>query len=177
MKNWLRIIFDDVVSFWIMATVSLCLGLLLNQFRDKPLSLIYQTKAERLQMAVSRIESNRQAPAELSGNLSLDDMRSFVEERRGVILDARPEVFHRLGHIPGALSLPRDDFENAYNKLKSRLERNKNASLIVYCSGSSCEDSMLVQEALAKLGYAHVAIFHGGWGEWNGAGFPEEKTQ
>jgi transposase len=41
----------------------------------------------------------------------------FVQEKRGLVLDARVEVYHRLGHVPGALSLPIQFFELGYAKL------------------------------------------------------------
>jgi rhodanese-related sulfurtransferase len=91
-------------------------------------------------------------------------------------LDARPEIFYRLGHVPGALSLARDDFENAYAQLKERLEKDKNQPLIIYCSNSSCEDSHLVQSALLKLGYVNVAVFSGGWATWTQEKLPEETN-
>ncbi len=58
---------------------------------------------------------------DLPGEITLDQMSDLVDEKKVLILDARPEIFHRLGYIPGALSLPRDDFENAYKILQSRL--------------------------------------------------------
>src|SRR5690606_30147899 len=84
----------------------------------------------------------------------------------GIVLDARPEVFHRIGHIPGALSLPREDFENAYASLKEVLEVDKEQIIVVYCSSMSCQDSELVRRALTALGYSRVAILTGGWAAW-----------
>jgi rhodanese-related sulfurtransferase len=169
----------DMLSFWIIGTASLCVGLLLNQFRDKPLSLVYQTKVERLQLAVTKIgisQLTRRAPEALPVSLSLDEFRSFAEQKRGLVLDARPELFHRLGHVPGAISLPREALESGYAKLKAQLESDKSQPLVVYCSGISCEDSIMVQQALVKLGYTHVSIFRGGWDEWSDAGLPVEKA-
>jgi rhodanese-related sulfurtransferase len=173
-------ILRDILLFWIVGTASLCVGLLLNQFRDKPLSLVYQTKAERLQLAVAKMgttQVTRKAPEVLPVSLSLDEFRLFAERKRGLVLDARPELFHRLGHVPGAISLPREAFESGYTQLKAQLESDKNQPLVVYCSGISCEDSIMVQEALVKLGYTHVSVFRGGWDEWTDAGLPVEKAQ
>ncbi len=165
-----------------MATTSLCVGLLLNQFRDKPLPLVYQSKQERLEQAVSRIAASEapkhnSATGPFSQNLSLDEFRVFVKEKRGLVLDVRPEIFHRLGHVPGALSLPREDFEKSYARLKSKLETDKNQPIVLYCPGGSCDDSELVQKGLVRLGYTQVVVFRGGWTAWTQAGLPEEKTR
>lgn len=178
--NW-NILKQDMMTMWLMATIALCVGLLINQFRDKPLPLIYQSKGDRLDVVVTKMAEtpkmteNRQPT--LQRELTLEQFRSFVESKSGLVLDARPEIFHRLGHVPGALSLPRDDFETSYLKLRGLLEKNKSQAIVLYCSSSSCEDSALVLKALTKLGYTNIAVFHGGWSEWTQAGLKEENTQ
>jgi len=171
-------LFRDIQGVWFIATLSVCLGLLLNQLHNQPLPLAYQSKIERLRQAVAHL-SGDDLPQNLTlagKELSLSEFQKFVKNKQGLILDARPEIFHRLNHVPGARSLPRDDFENAYNHLKETLEKDKNQPLVVYCSGASCEDSEMVQQALVKLNFTNVAVFRGGWSEWTQAGLPEEKT-
>lgn len=173
---------SDLMAIWLVATTALCVGLLINQFRDTPLPLIYKGKAERLQDSVQRIASKESAPApapaiHLPEKLSLEEFSSYVENKRGLILDARPEIFHRLGHVPGALSLPRDDFEKAYAALKDKLESDRSQPIVIYCSGASCEDSGLVKKSLASLGFTNLALFEGGWSGWTNAKKPEEAAQ
>jgi len=170
---------SDLMSFWILATMALCMGLVTNQLKDKPLPLVYQTKAERMGIeTVAEKDFQSKAPSISlpSGEISLSDFKKLVDQGSVLILDARPEVFHRISHIPGAISLPRDDFRASYEKLKDRLEKDKSQKIIVYCAGSSCEDSRMVQAALIKLGYGNVTVFRGGWSEWSAAGLPEEKA-
>jgi 3-mercaptopyruvate sulfurtransferase SseA len=171
----------DFLLLWLLATSALCMGLVINQFRDKPLPLTYKNKAERLQEVVQKITApppsvpaTENAP--LPAKMTLEDFAVYVDGRKGLILDARPEIFHRLGHVPGALSLPREDFENGYNTLKARLEADQAQPLVVYCSSSSCEDASLVRKSLAGLGYTNLAVFEGGWSEWTAAGKPEETA-
>lgn len=172
----------DLFVLWIVATASLCVGLLLNQFRDKPLSMIYQTKEERLDQAVAQISAQEnsavnatQSLQSLPQSLSVEEFKLFVENKQGIVLDARPEIFHRLGHVPGALSLPREEFEKTYPKLKIQLEPYKDRPIAIYCSSSSCHDSELVRKALTSLGYAQIAIFRDGWNGWTQANLPQEK--
>jgi 3-mercaptopyruvate sulfurtransferase SseA len=100
-----------------------------------------------------------------------------VENKRGLVLDARPEIFHRLGHVPGALSLPRDDFETGYAALKGKLEADRSQAIVIYCSNASCEDSGLVKKSLSALGFINIALYEGGWSDWTNAKKPEETAQ
>ncbi|MCC7518024.1 MAG: rhodanese-like domain-containing protein [Verrucomicrobiae bacterium] len=164
-----------------MTTIALGLGLLLNQFRDAPLPLLYQSKQVRFEQEVARLvplETPRHSVVASSAvrEVGLEEFREFVSGRRGLVLDARPEIFHRLGHVPGALSLPRDDFEKAYARQRSKLEGNKDLPVAVSCSDAHCEDGRMVAEALQRLGFRHVLLFKGGWAEWTRAGLPEERS-
>jgi rhodanese-related sulfurtransferase len=176
----------DFLQVGILITVGLCAGLLINQFRDAPLPWIYQSKTERLDRAVTGLaakaanvpEEEKAAPAShetVPESLTLEQFQACVTGKKALILDARPELFHRIGHVPGSIALPRDEFEVYYKKHQVEMERNKAQPLVIYCSGGSCEDSGLVSETLKKLGYTNVGIFRGGWDEWTHAGLPEEK--
>ena len=168
----------DLAGFAILLTVASGLGFFANQLRDRPLALVYESKEQRLAQAVTNIkEGGTDSQAEgstLPERLELDEFKSFVSRKEGLVLDARPEIFHRLGHIPGSISLPRESFEEAYTNLKPVLESHKSSPIVVYCSSRSCEDSKLVEQALRSLGYQQVAVFTGGWAAWTDAGLPEE---
>jgi rhodanese-related sulfurtransferase len=62
--------------------------------------------------------------------------------------------------VPGALSLPRDDFEAAYARISEALPKDR--TVVAYCASETCVDAGLVRAALVKLGHARVVIFHGG---------------
>ncbi len=185
MKNSMTVSFDvllkDLAFFGIVSTGALCVGFLSNQFRDDPLGLIYQSKGERIMSVVTR--QKRENPvlpivdSEFSEYIGIDQVKKYVEDRDCLILDARPEVFHRIGHIPGALSLPREDFETAYSGLKATLEKDRHQKIVLYCSSTSCQDSDLVRMALVSLGYDHVAILKGGWAAWKAEGGKSEEQQ
>jgi rhodanese-related sulfurtransferase len=172
---------NDIKVVGILATVALCAGLGINQFRDKPLPLVYQSKNERLEQAVSNV-AQAQAPtqkAEVPAAIRTIDLAEFAELSKSgsnIILDARPEIFHRLGHIPKAIALPRDEFDTYFEKQRPLLEEKKQGVLLVYCSGAACEDSNLVAKALQKLGFSNIAIFKGGWSEWQKNSLPEEAS-
>jgi rhodanese-related sulfurtransferase len=93
-------------------------------------------------------------------------------DRGALFLDARPVAFHRMGHIPGALSLPEDDFEGAFPSLEKNLRGR--FDLVVYCSGFGCEASHIVARKLRQRGIP-AAILHDGWPAWTDAGYPVSK--
>ena len=194
LPSLLKTIASDLSAVWIMATVGACCGFAINQLRDNPLPLVYSPKAERIQQAVANISLENTTPAQpnpVAGTdgiapsedskvryLDLTAFREIVERKaRGIVLDARPKIFHRLGHVPGAISLPREEFQESYGKQRALLDRNKPQPIAIYCSSSSCEDSQMVADALVKLSYTHVYVFKGGWSDWTCAHLPEEKAQ
>jgi 3-mercaptopyruvate sulfurtransferase SseA len=194
LPHFLKTIASDLSSVWIIATVGACFGFTINQFRDNPLPLVYSPKAERIQQAVAKLTTETTAPNKPSSAANLDvtspsdvpkvhqiDLQAFRDivegKTKGIVLDARPEIFHRLGHVPGAISLPREEFQESYSKQRALLDRNKSQPIAIYCSSASCEDSQMVADALVKLAYTRVFVFKGGWSEWTDAHLTEEKAQ
>jgi rhodanese-related sulfurtransferase len=90
-------------------------------------------------------------------------------ERGALFLDARPEAFYRMEHVPGSLPLPEDDFEAAFARLEPRLRAS--LDVVVYCSGFGCEASHIVARELKERGIPAV-ILHDGWPAWQEAGYP-----
>ena len=166
----------DLLTFWLIATTSMCIGIFYNQFRQQPLTRVYQTKEERLSITIGKILTGQDLPKNISSlpmaTISQPEFKKFIQEKRGPILDVRAEELYREGHILGAISLPYEDFENAYNQLQEHLQP-LDLPIVLYCSGPACTDSTLVQKALVALGYTKTAVFKGGWAERNG--LPQEK--
>jgi len=176
---------QDASRFCALLFVAATIGFAGNSMRKPSLSLVYQTKAVRLENQVQTIAQTAPSNAPESETtvtntnvtiISLAEFQKYAAGGQALLLDARPEIFHSLGHVPGALSLPRDNFEAAYARLKSQLEKDRGRTLVVYCSDSDCEDSDLVSKGLLKLGYSHVLRFKEGWAAWQNAHLPEEKN-
>jgi rhodanese-related sulfurtransferase len=152
----------DLTRFSVLAIAALCLGALTNQARQHPLPLIYVPATERVDVA----------GAIMPVTVGLPEFREFAQSGKGVIVDARPEAFFRLGHVPGAISLPRAQFERDYPTREEL--RHKERPIAVYCSAPDCEDSYRVAAALSNLGHRRVLVFKGGWEAWIGASLPTE---
>ena len=74
-----------------------------------------------------------------------------------------------MGHIPGAVPLPEEDFDRAFAALEPRLRSN--FDIVVYCSGYGCEASHIVSHKLKEKGI-QAAILIDGWPAWQEAGYP-----
>jgi rhodanese-related sulfurtransferase len=180
-----KMFLGDFFTLWMMAAAAVCCGFAVNQFRAAPLPWVYASKTERVRQAAERIAKRSPAEARSAETAQTDeprvrpiDLAAFREmQKHALILDARPEIFHRFGHIPKALSLPREDFEACYSKQRMRLEKHKARPVVLYCSGTGCEDGETVANALIGLGFTDVRLFRGGWDEWTRAKLPEEKGQ
>jgi rhodanese-related sulfurtransferase len=109
-----------------------------------------------------------QAPINL---VSLEEVEALLQREDVLVLDARPRIFYELGHLPGARSLSREQFEGDFASLESALNV-PGKTLLIYCSEPSCEDSALVARALQKRGLGPLLIFPGGFAEWETAGKP-----
>jgi rhodanese-related sulfurtransferase len=73
--------------------------------------------------------------------VSITQVREFIRTKRGVVVDARPAVFHRLGHLPGAVSLPKERLSPASIAEFAGQHAAKAIPLIVYCSDAECDDA------------------------------------
>jgi rhodanese-related sulfurtransferase len=90
-------------------------------------------------------------------------------DQGALFLDARPEAFYRMSHVPGALPLPEEDFDAAFARLEPRLRGT--LDIVVYCSGFGCEASHDVARKLKERGIP-AAILHEGWPAWEEARYP-----
>ncbi len=170
-----KFIIQDLIGVGVLLAGCLIGGLVLNATRSAPLPLIYTSPETRLNQTVEELRPLATASLALGEDVELEEMQKISSNHGALILDARPEIFYRLGHIPSAVNLPHDDFEKSYQALQSNLQSHRNQLIVVYCSGLRCPDSQLVAAALQKLGYPHLRIFRGGWNDWQSANLPEEK--
>jgi rhodanese-related sulfurtransferase len=108
-------------------------------------------------------------------SISLDDFFALHQSGKALVFDARPGVFHRLGHIPGALSLPKNGCDTSIaameNDIKQAIADGK--TIVVYCNGVMCADARTVASHIARFGYP-ASIFSGGWDAWKDAELPVE---
>jgi rhodanese-related sulfurtransferase len=83
------------------------------------------------------------------------------------IVDIRDRLDYEKEHIKGAVSLVLKDLrKRAYRLL------NKRDTIVVYCSGFSCQASTKATEILLSLGYKNVFDYKGGLIDYKRANLP-----
>jgi len=96
------------------------------------------------------------------------DFAKALFDKKYRFIDARDPADYNAGHIQGAMSIPYHDFDK-YIEVLDGLP--KDHVYVIYCS-ASCDVSIDMAYAMAKMGFKKVYIFHGGWDEWKDAGYP-----
>jgi rhodanese-related sulfurtransferase len=86
------------------------------------------------------------------------------------IVEALGPMYYEDAHLPGALNLPHDQVD----ALAGDLLPDKDATIVVYCSNTACQNSVVASRRLASRGYTHVLEYVEGKQDWVDAGLPVE---
>jgi len=102
---------------------------------------------------------------------------AFALQQSGDVLlyDARPGFFYGLGHIPGAISLPKNQGDGEIDKHEGEIKAAIAAKkpIVIYCTNLLCPDARTVAMRLADRGYSSATLT-GGWESWKESGLPTE---
>ncbi|MDD3518740.1 MAG: rhodanese-like domain-containing protein [Chromatiales bacterium] len=85
-----------------------------------------------------------------------------------VVIDARSPQAYAAGHIPGAISLPHREMNEA-----STRDIDRNALVVTYCDGIGCNASTKGALNMTKLGF-RVKELIGGLDWWKRDGHPTQ---
>lgn len=99
-------------------------------------------------------------------------MQAIQERWNGDVLwiDARIQEQFDAGHVPGALLLNEQKFDEQLFGHLDTLQANTKP-VIIYCSAAKCEASRHVLERLKQtLPVENVFVLKGGWQAWKAAG-------
>jgi rhodanese-related sulfurtransferase len=100
------------------------------------------------------------------------DLQALMDDGAVVVLEALPPEHFDDAHLPGARNLPLDELES----VAGAVAPDKGATIVTYCTGTTCSNSRLAAERLRALGYTDVRAFEGGKEEWMAAGLPVESA-
>ena len=117
--------------------------------------MTYKTGSDLVEDARARITEVN--PAEVKAMLE--------KKESAVYLDVREPNEWNLGHIPGAVHLPRGNLES---KVEGMLDRSK--KIIVVCARGN--RSALAALTLQEMGYENVASMRGGMAGWSDVSGP-----
>lgn len=96
------------------------------------------------------------------------DVERAVQTGSHIILDARPEADYQSGRLPGALSMPFEEAAERWPDMSDWLLPE--LPIVVYCSGRSCDESLLLAVFLKESGLTNLYLFAGGYEAWTEAG-------
>jgi len=100
------------------------------------------------------------------------ELERWVKQGQPVnIVDVRAPEDYVEGHIPGAVNLPKDQWDDP-KRLKPTLRKDK--INVLYCYSHVCHLAATAAVEFAKRGYP-VMELDGGWRWWQGDGFEIEK--
>lgn len=99
--------------------------------------------------------------------MPLGDLYQLVQKDAVLIYDVRPMLFYKIGHIPGAVSWPKKDFDRYYEKQVAniRAANFSNTPVVVYCTDFACPDGLAVAQKLVDRGHT-VSVLQGGYEAW-----------
>lgn len=102
--------------------------------------------------------------------ITIAEAKAVFDKRGALFLDARPPDQYAEGHIPGALNLPADAFDDTFPNLADQIEASP--FIIVSCEGGECSDSIHVAERLIEYGFLGTRVMLDGFRSWADAGYP-----
>jgi rhodanese-related sulfurtransferase len=102
-------------------------------------------------------------------SITTSELLERMEEGEVVILDVRPELEYRSGHIPEARSIPIDELEARLSELPNDQE------IIAYCRGPYCVFADEAVTLLQKHGYRARRLIDG-LPDWQALNLPIERV-
>lgn len=99
--------------------------------------------------------------------MPLGTLFQLVGKNAVLVIDVRPKLIYTLGHIPGAISWPKSDFEKNPSKFEANITSAtlSNQPTVIYCTDLACPDAASVATTLAQRGH-NVSILQGGYEAW-----------
>ena len=96
--------------------------------------------------------------------VSVEEAAELFNDGLALFVDAREAKEFKIGHIPGAINLPAEEFQQYYQDYAEWLPVD--VPLVVYCQGDPCDESRTVLTYLKNFGHEDLILFPGGWLEW-----------
>jgi rhodanese-related sulfurtransferase len=81
-----------------------------------------------------------------------------------IFVDARSGDHFAQGHIPGAVSVPFDRFDELFSVLVDLIDSGR--ELVVYCRNRECDDALLLAIELRAMGCSNAVLYIDGFDFW-----------
>ncbi len=102
-------------------------------------------------------------------------VKKLVDEKQGnfMMVDSRPLPRFQQGTIPNSVNIPYPNWD----KVVGRLPADKNALIVFFCQGVTCQMSPLSQRKAIALGYTNTKVYHEGVPEWQMRDYLETRPE
>ena len=100
-------------------------------------------------------------------SVTIEGLIEKIDNGKVTILDVRPEIEYKNGHIANAISIPFDELSDRLRELPKRGE------IIAYCRGPFCVFADEAVAMLTKAGYKATRLEEG-YPDWSSMGLPVE---
>jgi rhodanese-related sulfurtransferase len=100
-------------------------------------------------------------------DISITELKAAIESKKAVVVDVNGAASYKAGHIPTAIAFDAKSFAKS-------LPKEKDALIVAYCGGPTCNAYSKAAKEAQKLGYTNVKHLSAGISGWKAAG---EKTE
>ena len=94
-------------------------------------------------------------------DISIAELKKAIAEKKVTVIDVNGGESFKNGHIPTAVN-----FAAVQGDLSSALPKDKDALIVAYCGGPSCNAYTRAANAATKLGYTNVKHLSAGISGW-----------
>jgi rhodanese-related sulfurtransferase len=161
-------------KIWSATVAEICLIIVISAAFGLVWNRTMLTSAWRGESAGQAQAAPQGAGEALPMPVGLVQVKEMFDAKQAVIVDARSSASFSEGHIAGAITLPLEEARKSPARpFKTKLPAD--ATIIAYCNGFACHDSIDLGKILMQAGYTTVYVFEGGFPEWRDAGYPTAK--
>jgi rhodanese-related sulfurtransferase len=102
--------------------------------------------------------------------MPIGTLYQLTQSKAALIIDVRPLIFYKMGHIPGAISFPKADFDKSIDKQETQIINaiKNQIPVVLYCTDLACPDAITVATRLSERGHS-VSVLQGGYEAWKAA--------
>lgn len=162
--------FQTIRDIFFIVVVSIMLAIGFNYFRTEPALWFHEPTDTLDEVEINRIiddSDQNESEGNTFGNktLTYEQVKSYMNDERFLIIDARNEESYLEAHIPGAINIfPHPEDMDEFMATLFELPRDK--AFIIYCNGGACDLSKELAEHLVNVGHDKLLLYEGGWEEW-----------
>ena len=97
------------------------------------------------------------------------ELQQLIQDRQVTVVDVNSSQSWEKARVPGALNLDAESFSD------SDLPRERDSSLVFYCSNPMCRRAPKAARRAKNMGYSNVRVMSAGISGWLAARMPIES--